>query len=75
MNEAKDNPWIESFWGRFKTENKTLIMHADSLAELICVTEKQMTYYNQDRRHSALNYRVPQQVVQAVHLRNITTDP
>ena len=42
MNGAKDNPWIESFWGRFKTENKTLIMHADSLAELICVTERQI---------------------------------
>ena len=75
MNGAKDNPWIESFWGRFKTENKTLIMQADSLAELICVTEQQMTYYNQGRRHSALNYRVPQEVVQAVHLRNITADP
>ncbi len=75
MNGAKDNPWIESFWGRFKTENHSLMMHADSLAELICVTEKQMTYYNQDRRHSALNYQTPQEVVQAVHLRNITADP
>ena len=75
MNGAKDNPWIESFWGRFKTENKTLIMQADSLAELICVTEQQMMYYNQGRRHSALNYRTPQEVVQAVHLRNITADP
>ena len=75
MNGAKDNPWIESFWGRFKTESKTLIMHADSLTELICVTEQQMTYYNQDRRHSALNYRTPQQVVQAILMRNITTDP
>ena len=51
---------IESFWGRFKTENKTLIMQTDALAELICVTEQQMTYYNQGQRHSALNYRVPQ---------------
>ena len=75
MNGAKDNPWIESFWGRFKTENKTLIMHADSLTELICVIGKQMTYYNQARRHSALNYRTPQQVVQAILMRNITTDP
>ena len=75
MNGAKDNPWIESFWRRFKTENKTLIMHADSLAELICVTEQQMTYYNHDRRHSALSYRTPQQVVQAILMRNITTDP
>ena len=75
MNGAKDNPWIESFWGRFKTENNSLIMHAESLAELQDVTQQQMTYYNQDRRHSALDYRTPQQVVQAVHLRNITADP
>ena len=48
---------------------------SSDLAEHICVTEAQMTYYNQDRQHSALNYRTPQQVVQAVHLRNITPDP
>ena len=75
MNGAKDNPWIESFWGRFKTENKTLIMHADSLKELQDVIGMQMTYYNQDRRHSALNYQTPQQVVQAIRTRNITADP
>ncbi len=74
MNGAKDNPWIESFWGRFKTENKTLIMHADS-SELIFVTEAQMTYYNQGRRHSALSYQTPQEVVQAILMRNITPDP
>ena len=75
MNGAKDNPWIESFWGRFKTENNSLIMQADSLAELQDVTGKQMTYYNQGRRHSALSYRTPQQVVQAILMRNITADP
>ena len=75
MNGAKDNPWIESFWGRFKTENNSLIMQAESLAELQDVTGNQMAYYNQDQRHSALNYRTPQQVVQAVLMRNITADP
>ena len=75
MNGAKDNPWIESFWGRFKTKNKTLMMHADSLAELEVVIEKQMTYYNQGRRHSALTYQTPQEVVQAILMRNITPEP
>ncbi|MYD63782.1 MAG: transposase [Gemmatimonadetes bacterium] len=50
-------------------------MHADSLTELICVIGQQMTYYNQDRRHSALSYQTPQQVVQAILMRNITPDP
>ena len=75
MNGAKDNPWIESFWGRFKTENHSLMMQTDALEELVCVTEAQMTYYNQDRRHSALNYQTPQEVVQAILMRNITADP
>ena len=66
---------IESFWRRFKTENKTLFMQAESLAELQDVTEKQMTYCNQDRRHSTLNYCVPQEVVQAILMRNITANP
>ncbi len=75
MNGAKDNPWIESFWGRFKTENHSLMMQTESLAELCCVIDKQMTYYNQGRRHSALSYQTPQEVVQAILMRNITPDP
>ena len=75
LNGIKDNMWIESFWRRFKIENHSLIMQADSLAELQDVTQQQMRYYNQDRRHSSLNYRVPQEVVQAILMRNITTDP
>ena len=55
-------------------KNNSLIMQAESLAELQDVIGKQMTYYNQDRRHSALSYRTPQQVVQAVHLRNIASE-
>ncbi len=51
------------------------MMQADALAELICVIDKQMTYYNQGRRHSALSYQTPQEVVQAILMRNITTDP
>lgn len=74
MNGAKDNPWIESFWGRFKTENHSLIFQAQTLEELQDVIWMQMRYYNLDRRHSALDYRTPLQVVQEVHSKNITAE-
>jgi hypothetical protein len=30
---ARDNPWIESFWGRFETENGELIFEAEKTLE------------------------------------------
>jgi putative transposase len=58
-NGAKDNPWIESFWSRFKAENHSLLWEAATLPELIEVVDRQMTYYNSRRRHSSLAYRSP----------------
>jgi transposase InsO family protein len=62
---AKDNPWIESFWGRFKTENHDLIWEAQSLEELAEIVEQQMAYYNHKRRHSTLEYQRPEEIVSA----------
>lgn len=58
-NGAKDNPWIESFWSRFKGENHSLLWEAQTLAELTEVVNRQMVYYNSRRRHSRLAYRSP----------------
>lgn len=58
-NGAKDNPWVESLWGRFKTENKSLIREAMSIAELTETVSDGFDYYNRDRRHSALQYQSP----------------
>jgi putative transposase len=58
-NGAKDNPWIESFWSRFKSENHSLLWDAETLPELIEVVDRQMTYYNAKRRHSRLANRCP----------------
>lgn len=63
MKGARDNPWIESFWGRFKVENESLIFQAQTLEELWDVVCGQMAYYNQDRRHSALSYQTPLEVL------------
>jgi len=56
---AKDNPWMESFWGHFKVENSSLFLEAATLEELEWVIENQVNYYNHERRHSRLDYRSP----------------
>jgi putative transposase len=62
---ARDNPWMESFWGRFETENGELILEAETLEEVRKIVDEQLEYYNYKRRHSALDYRRPYEVVLA----------
>lgn len=59
LNGARDNPEMESFFGRFKGENVSLLLDADDLAELKTVVGGQMRYYNGERRHSSLDYMAP----------------
>jgi len=46
-------------WGHFKVENGSLLSEAATLEELEWVIDRQMLYYNQERRHSGLGYRAP----------------
>lgn len=62
---AQDNPWMESFWGRFETENGELILEAETLEEVRKIVDEQLEYYNYKRRHSALDYRRPYEVMLA----------
>ena len=59
LNGAKDNPEMESFFGRFKTENRSLIQDAQTLEELSQIVEKRIRYYNRERRHSSLGNQAP----------------
>ncbi len=59
LGGAKDNPEMESFTGRFKEENHSLFLDAQSLAELAAVVDERMRYYNSQRRHSAIDYQSP----------------
>jgi len=63
---AKDNPWMESFWAHLKGENMSLFLEAATLEELEWVIEKQMGYYNNERRHSRLEYRSPVEYLASV---------
>ncbi len=52
---TRDNAQIESFWGRFKMENASLLWEAETLDEVVEIVNRQMVYYNRERRHSALH--------------------
>ena len=56
---CKDNPWIESLWGRLKTEIGSRITEAESFAELEDVLTERFTRYNTRRRHSSIENRSP----------------
>ena len=58
---AKGNPWVESMWGRIKTEIGSLITEARDLAELEGIMTRHMNYYNNARRHSSIDYQTPAQ--------------
>ena len=50
---CKDNPWIESLWGRMKNEIGSRIAESQNLKELEALFEEHVEYYNLDRRHSS----------------------
>ncbi len=70
LNGAKDNPEMESFIGRFKTENRSLLLDAQTVPELRDVVAERMHYYNSQRRHSSLGYQPP-----LVYLRKVRLQP
>ena len=59
LRGAKDNPQMEGFISRFKEENRSLLLNAQTLRELQEVVAERMIYYNSERRHSRINYLAP----------------
>jgi putative transposase len=54
LRGAKDNPEMESFNGRFKTEGCSLFLEARTITDLIQIVDERMAYYNSERRHSSI---------------------
>lgn len=50
---------MESFFGRFKQENRSLLLDAQNLTQLCAVVAERIRYYNRKRRHSTLDNRSP----------------
>jgi putative transposase len=69
LRGAKDNPEMESFNGRFKTEGHSLFLEAQNLTELITVVDERMQYYNTERRHSSIGYAPPLTYIERVWLK------
>ena len=65
-----DNPEMESFFGRFKTENKQIFIEAETEKEAKQMVKKQIYYYNQKRRHSCLQNSSPNNFI-----KNLLTKP
>ena len=62
-NGAKGNTVMEAFFGRFKSENESLFCEARNIWELRRIIERQVDYHNCRRRHSALDYQTPKEVL------------
>ena len=67
-----DNPEMESFNGRFKTENKQVFLEAETAQEVTKLVEEQLVYYNQKRRHSRLANTSPNNFIK--NLKTKTTN-
>ena len=56
---ARDNPWVESLWGRMKTEIGSRIHQACDLKALKSILTEHFRYYNRSRRHSTIGNVAP----------------
>jgi putative transposase len=59
LNGARDNPEMEGFNSRFKNENRSLLLDAQTPNELIAIVAERMHYHNRERRHSSVGYLSP----------------
>ena len=50
---------MESFFSRFKNENRSLLLDARGLEALGVVVNARMRYHNAERRHSSLDHQAP----------------
>lgn len=68
-NDANDNPWIESVWGRLKTEIEWKIIEAPPLEELEEMIDEHFEYSKEDRRKSSFGNTPPNE-----HLKTLSTN-
>ena len=59
LRGCRDNPEMESFHSRFKSENRSLFLDAPSRADLRRLVGQRITYYHGRRRHSSLRNQAP----------------
>jgi hypothetical protein len=63
---AKDNPEIEGFFSRIKSKGRSLLLNAQSLAELVEIVDQRMRFHNANHLHSSSGYRSPLNFIQQI---------
>ena len=64
LDGARGNTEMESFISRFKNENRSLLLDALTIEALDQVVNERMRYYNDVRRHSALDNQPPRKCLE-----------
>ena len=70
LDGAKGNTEMEAFISRFKNENRSLLLDAPTIEVLEQVVNERMQYYNDVRRHSALDNQPPRKCLER-HLNDV----
>ncbi len=60
LDGARGNTEMGAFISRFKNENRSLLLDAPTIEVLERIVNERMRYYNDVRRHSALDNQPPQ---------------
>jgi len=68
LNGAKDNTLMGAFFSRFKTENRSLLLDAQTLDQLTHLVTERIEYYNHERRHSSISYLSPAAYIKTLQL-------
>lgn len=64
-----ENPGQESFFGRFKEENRVEFQECKTFEELKKKIEKKIKYYNNERVHTSIGYQSPKSFTES-HLKS-----
>jgi putative transposase len=59
LDGARGNTEMEAFISRFKNENRSLLLESPTIETLEQIVNVRMSYYNEVRRHSALDNQPP----------------
>lgn len=73
LNEARDNPEMEALDSCFKTENRSLLLDAQTLEEFKDLVSERIDYYSNERRRLLIAYQASLIFIASLcHGRNIT---
>jgi transposase InsO family protein len=73
-DDAKDNPEMEGFNSRFKSEGNSLFLDTQSIAELAKIVDQRMRYCNANRLHSSIGYLSPMNFIRQTAMNSSSSE-